>query len=181
MTHAPVPGGLSLNMNSQRSFEKISEGKGDSGAIATPGGSSESGFTLIETSIALVIILIGLLGVFYTITYSILYNSGNAMRAQTLATLQQEVEQIRSKKFTPTIIDPDLLGGTKPIRTVNAPNGGSFSVAQRVDDDPFTDGVQVDNASAIKEITVVVRLTSPAPGWQTAVPATIVMRRTRGN
>ena len=165
----------------------ISECDGDSCDIkpsfdsATALRSSDSGFTLIETSIALVIIMIGLLGVFYAITFSILYNSGNAMRAQTLATLQQEVEQLRSKKFTPGVIDTDLSGGVKPIRTVAAPNGGNFTVARSVDDDPFTDGIQIDATSGIKEITVTVRLASPAPGWQTAVPATIVMRRTRGN
>lgn len=143
--------------------------------------SAESGFSLIETSIALVIILVGMLAVSEAFTFAILYNAGNATRSQALAILQQETELLRSKKFSPTTTDAELTGGTKPARTVNTPNGGNFTIIDVIDDDPFTDGVQVDATSTIKEITVTVRLASPSPGWQTIIPATIVMRRTRGN
>jgi prepilin-type N-terminal cleavage/methylation domain-containing protein len=156
---------------------------------------SQSGFTLIETTVALVIILIALLGVFYTFTYAILYNAGNATRAQCLVTLQQEVELIRAAKFTPGNVDNntplsascrtdglrDLTGGVKTPCEVAAPNGGVFRVDTTVDDDPFTDGIQVDATSTIKEITISVNLAAPSPGWQTAVPATVILRRTRGN
>ena len=143
--------------------------------------SSESGVSLIETSVAMVVILVGLLATAEAFTYAILYNAGNASRTQALAILQQETELLRSKKFSPAQTDAELTGGTKPVRTVAAPNGGSFTVADVVDDNPFTDGVQVDASSPLKEITVTVRLASPSPGWQTAVPAVTIMRRTRGN
>lgn len=142
---------------------------------------SESGVSLIETTIALVVILVGLLAVAEAFTFSILYNAGNASRTQALAILQQETEYLRSKKFSPTTTDTELTAGTKPVRTVTAPNGGSFTISDVVDDDPFTSGVQVNASSTLKEITVTVQLASPSPGWQTAVPARIVMRRTRGN
>lgn len=143
--------------------------------------SSESGFSLIETSIAMVIILVGMLAVSEAFTFAVIYNAGNATRTQALAILQQETELLRSKKFSPAAADAELTGGLKPVKTVITPNGGNFSVSDVIDDDPFTDGVQIDPTTTIKEITVTVQLQSPSPGWQTAIPATVVMRRTRGN
>src|SRR6185369_4212537 len=78
----------------------------------------ESGFTLIEVAVAMVIILIALLGVVFTFTYAIMYNMGNNSRSQALAVLQQEVEQMRAKKFTPTATDTELSGGAKAARDV---------------------------------------------------------------
>ena len=74
---------------------------------------NESGFSLVEVVCALVILLIALLGVFVTFTYSINYNAGNSSRSQALALLQREVEQLRSKKFTPDFTDPALYGGSQ--------------------------------------------------------------------
>jgi prepilin-type N-terminal cleavage/methylation domain-containing protein len=157
---------------------------------------NQSGFTLVETTVALVIILVAMLGVFYSFTYAILYNAGNATRAQCLATMQQEVELMRAAKFTPNQADNytpasgncrtdglrDLTGGVKtPCKIVLPNNGGAFRVETTVDDDPFTTGIQVDATTTLKEVTITVRLDSPSPGWQTAIPATVILRRTRGN
>ena len=149
--------------------------------IELPTASGEKGFSLIETTIAMVVILVGLLAVAEAFTFAILYNAGNASRTQALAILQQETEHLRSKKFSASKTDTELTGGVKPLKNVTAPNGGLFGVSCTVDDDPFTDGVQIDTTSTLKEITVTVGLQRPSPGWQTAVPAVIVMRRTRGN
>ncbi len=156
------------------------------GRIKRPTGTqtrskSESGFSLIETTIALVVILVGMLAIAEAFTFAILYNAGNASRNQAVSILQQETEFLRSKKFSPLNTDAELTGGTKAIKYVTAPSGESFSIANTVDDDPFTDGIQVDASSTLKEITVTVSLASPSPGWQTAVPTRVVMRRTRGN
>jgi prepilin-type N-terminal cleavage/methylation domain-containing protein len=153
-------------------------------AVAGPDRPGEAGFTLIETTCAMVIILISLLGVAFSFTYAINYNAGNQSRAQALALLQQEVEQIRAAKFTPNVTDPALSGGVKAARSVVSPTGTHFTVQVTVDNDPFTTGVQDDAArpnSTLKEITVITRLEAPSPGWQTAVPATVVIRRTRSN
>jgi len=66
---------------------------------------NEAGFTLVETVIALVILLIAVLGVFGAFTYAIRFNTGNSARSQALSVLQREVESLRSAKFTPTITD----------------------------------------------------------------------------
>lgn len=153
----------------------------------------EAGFTLIEVAIALIVIMVALLGVFVTFTYAISYNAGNNSRAQALAVLQREVELMRSAKFTPTNTDStaptnstdnnrDLTGGTKATRTVTAADGGRYKVDITVDDDPSTPNVIDTNAATtFKEIKVTVKLDNPTPGWQTSIPTTVVLRRTRSN
>lgn len=147
--------------------------------------SGQNGFSLVEVIVALVIFLIVLLGIAAVFTYAVNYNSGNNSRAQALAVIQQEVELLRSAKFVPNInkTDAALLGGTKAKRppTFAPANGGSYLVQITVDDDPFTTGVQTDNTTTLKEITVTVTLDSPTPGWQTAVPTKAVLRRARAN
>jgi len=146
--------------------------------------SGEAGFSLIEVAVAMVVVLIALLGVFFTLTYAITYNAGNNSRAQALAVLQEEVERLRALKFTPYSTDEDLQGGMRPAKIVVSPNGGTFGVRVTVDNDPLTEGIQTEADvpnPTIKEVEVRVRLEHPSPGWQAAVPATIVMRRVRSN
>ena len=68
---------------------------------------------------------------------------------------------------------------------VNAPNGGRFLISTWIDDNPFLDNAvdtpDIDATTRIKEITVEVKLEAPSPGWQAAVPARVVFRRTIGN
>lgn len=145
---------------------------------------SESGVTLVETTCALVIILIALLGVAFSFTYAINYNAGNQARSQGLAILQQEVEQMRAAKFTPFLTDTSLSGGVKTDRTVTTQTGIPFTVRISVDNDPLTAGVQNDvdvPIPTIKEVTISAQLASPAPGWQVAVPSTVILRRVRAN
>lgn len=140
------------------------------------------GFSLVEAVIALSVFLVVVLGAYASITYAINYNTGNMTRAQALSALQQEVELIRSAKFTPEITDPLLIAGDKPMRTITNADGRVFSSKITVDDDPFTAGIQVNTPNAtLKHITITVVLASPSPGWQTARPATVVIRRVRGN
>ena len=143
----------------------------------------EAGFSLVEATCAMVILLIALVGVATTFTYAINYNAGNNSRAQALAVLQQEVEQLRSAKFTPPPngMDASLAGGEKALKTISTVDGKRFRIQTIVDDDPLTNGVQIDNTKTIKEISVTVSLDNPTPGWQTAVPATVILRRVRGN
>lgn len=152
--------------------------------IAPAPGAVEGGFTLIEVAISLVIILVALLGVVATFAYVISYNAGNNARAQALAVMQQRVEILRAAKFTPTVTDSTLAGGTKAPLTVTTPTGTQFAISVVVDNDPFTTGVQDDTAvpnPTLKEITVTSRLSSPSPGWQMAVPTTVILLRTRAN
>ena len=141
----------------------------------------QRGSSLVEVTIAMVIFLIALLGVFITFTYAVNYNAGNNSRAQALAILQQEVEQLRAAKFTSGGTDDSLKGGKKARRISTLAGGGRFRVDITVDDDPITAGTQTDSTKTIKEIKVEVALDNPTPGWQTSVPAVIFLRRVRGN
>lgn len=148
--------------------------------------SNESGFSLVEVICAQVILLIALLGVFVTFTYSVNYNAGNSSRSQALSLLQEEVEQIRSKKFTsaPNGTDSYLYGGVKADRHITAYNGNKFKIAVSIDNNPATPAVIDSNnelITTIKQIAITVTLDSPTPGWQTAVPATVILQRVRGN
>ena len=173
-------------------MNKVKENFRDSGS----GGLGQKGFTLIEVTIAMIIFLVALLGVFVTFTYAVNYNNGNSSRAQALAILQREVELFRAAKFTPNTTDNttstnpddgrrDLRGGVKTTRTVTASNGSRFLVAVVVDDDPFTANTptnpQVDATKTLKEISITVTLDNPTPGWQTSIPTTVVLRRVRAN
>lgn len=142
---------------------------------------TQSGFSLIEVVLALVILLVALLGVFLAFTYAISYNAGNNSRSQALAILQQQVEKMRSAKFTPAVMDATLAGGVHPVKYVTLPNNNRFTVNMSVDDDPVTAGIQVDNLTTAKEIIVAVALDRPTPGWQSSVPAVVVLQRVRAN
>ncbi|HUF05228.1 MAG TPA: prepilin-type N-terminal cleavage/methylation domain-containing protein [Aridibacter sp.] len=144
-------------------------------------GTSETGFTLVEVVIAMVILLVALLGVFVTFTWAITYNAGNDSRSEALAILQGEVEFLRSAKFTSGVMDSTLTGGVRSQVPVTSPSGKAYLVDVTIDDDPFTAGVQVDNSLSLKEIIVTVSLASPTPGWQTSVPSTVRFQRVRGN
>jgi prepilin-type N-terminal cleavage/methylation domain-containing protein len=153
-------------------------------AIVSDVKAREAGFSLIEVCCALVIILIALLGVAFSFTYAINYNAGNKSRSHALAVLQQRVEQLRAAKFTPTVTDAVLTGGVKAAETVTVPSGERFKVEVTVDNDPLAAGIQTDAtvpAPTLKEITVTTSLASPSPGWQTAVPSRVVLRRVRSN
>lgn len=166
---------------------------------------SAGGFTLIETVVAMLVITIAMLGALQAINYSIIYNAGNATRAQNLALLQQEVERLRAAKFTPTGVDAaalpndgscradaqrDISGGTKAPCTIAAPNGGQFRVLTWVDNNPFNGpntydvnppDPPTDGHTRQKEITVQVEIAAPNPGWQMSVPARVTIRRAIGN
>ena len=152
----------------------------------------QSGFSLIEVVIALLIMMVVLLGVFAVINYSITYNAANKARSQALAIMQQEVEALRSAKFNANNIDPILEGGVKAEKAVDGVDGLSFVVNIKVDNDPNVEGTQDETyqclspqgaeiACTLKEITVDAKLAAPSHGWQVAVPARVVMQRVRGN
>ena len=143
--------------------------------------SKEQGFTLLETVIAMVILTVSLLSVVTIFTSSVNFNSGNTVRTQALAILQQEVEVLRSAKFTPQITDATLSGGTKPLVNRTSANNTVFQIQVIVDDDPFTDLVQTDATKTLKEITVTATPINARENWVSAVPTTVVLRRVRTN
>ena len=156
---------------------------GESSFLSCDAPTRESGFSLIEVVIALLVLMVTVMGVFAAFTYSTVYNSGNNKRSQALSVMQREVELLRSYKFNPapSVVHPDLAGGVKATKTVTAADNASYSVDVRVDDDPFTPDVQTDATRHLKEITVTVTPMRGTDTWVTASPVTVVFRRVRSN
>jgi len=141
----------------------------------------ESGFSLIEVTIAMMVLLVGLLGVTLSYTWAVRFNAGNNLRMQSLAILQQETEQFRSAKFTSVVTDSVLLGGVKSAKTMTTADGNKFTIETTVDDDPFSSGVQANQSKTLKDITITVTGENQVQTWITAIPATVTLRRVRGN
>jgi prepilin-type N-terminal cleavage/methylation domain-containing protein len=68
----------------------------------------QSGFTLIETSIAMVVMMVAALACSSLFVFSLQNNVGGADRALAMAVAQQQLEQIRSVNFD----DASLSAGT---------------------------------------------------------------------
>ncbi len=146
---------------------------------------NEKGFSLIEVMIALIVLLISILGVFAVFTYATIYNTGNSRRSQALSVFQQQIELIRSAKFTPTIYnDPLLTGGVKtPKVVISKGDNGNYLIETVVDNDPFSAGIQTgnDDTTTLKEITITVTPQDTNKKWVVSLPTTVVLRRNRAN
>ena len=142
---------------------------------------NDSGFSLIEVVIALVIFLVAILGVFAAFTFAVTFNSGNSKRSQALSILQKEVELMRSAKFTPTSVDTSLAGGVQTARNVPSADGVSYRVEITVDDDPLTDGIQIDTVKTTKQVTIIVTPIASNGSWVTAFQTKSVLIRSRAN
>jgi Tfp pilus assembly protein PilV len=69
----------------------------------------ERGFTLIETCVALVLLMIILCGVAPLCVYAIKYNSAAAIRAGALTVAQRKLEQLRASPFTSCASSSEVL------------------------------------------------------------------------
>lgn len=147
----------------------------------------EEGFSLIEVTVAILIMTIMMMGVLTVFTYTIQYNRGNNLRSQALSVLQQEAELYRSGKFTPSVTDPELMGGAKPLKTVSSADGTVFLVNASVDNDPNTGGVQTSESLAsgkpctLKEITLKISPANKESDWIVADNTGLIIQRVRSN
>ena len=126
----------------------------------------ESGFTLIETSIAMVVMMVGALACSSLFVFSIQNNVGGSERALSMAVAQQQLEQLRSVSYE----DATLTVGTTDL-TVNS--GGRTYNVQRV----IADEINADNTSKqLKRITITVTPQAAGPNW-TRTPVVLVSYR----
>jgi prepilin-type N-terminal cleavage/methylation domain-containing protein len=129
-----------------------------------PQRSGESGFTLIETSIALVLMLIVALGSASLFAFSVYNNSGGSDRAVSLAIAQQAMEALRGATFNATTTDARLNAGTV-VQNGVLRDGRSFTVTKTV----------VDNSTTLKSITITVTSSGIVTGWASGAGGTITL------
>src|SRR2546421_9968985 len=128
-------------------------GKGGNTAQST---ATERGFTLIETSIALLILMVAGLGVASLFTYSIRYNTGGNDRAVALSIAQQQIEQFRSVPFTDSIL---AVTAATVLTPSTVSNGRTYRVTKTV----TGSNNDVNGSPTLKTITI--RVDPMASGW----------------
>lgn len=114
----------------------------------------QRGFTLVETSIAMVIMMIAALASVSLFAYSIKFNSGASDRELAMAVAQQQMEQLRSVSFT----DTALAATTATTSTVTSANR-QYTVVKTI-----TNSNVVNGAATIKTITIAVTPVSTTLG-----------------
>ena len=143
-------------------------------------GYDQSGFTILETTIALLLMLIVALGSASLFSFSIYNNSGGSDRAVSLALAQQTLETLRSVTFTTAATDARLNGGTL-VQNGVLRDGRSFQVTTIIDDNPATAAVDVAPNNTLKSITIIVESQSIGRGWAAGAGGrvTLITQRTR--
>jgi len=116
---------------------------------------SEGGFTLIETTIASFVMLVGALAVSSLFVYSTQNNVGGSERALAMAVAQQQLEQIRSVDYE----DTTLTSGTQTFTVKNGQR--SYSVQRVVADEKNAD----NSLKQLKKITITVTPSSTSTNW----------------
>ena len=134
------------------------------------------GFTLLETTIALLVMMIVMLGVASVFAFAVANNSNGADRAQTLAVAQQSLEAFRNLEYSETATHKDLTAGPHSL-TVKRGQPGDVGREYKVD------WTVADNPSkTLKTITLNVTPITAGPSWASApswATVTIVTQRAK--
>lgn len=126
----------------------------------------EAGFTLIETAISMVVMMVGALACSSLFVFSMQNNVGGSERALSMAVAQQQLEQIRSVSYE----DATLTAGTANL-TVNS-GGRSYAVQRVVENETNAGG----GSKELKKITISVTSQAAGPNW-TRTPVVLVSYR----
>ena len=138
----------------------------------------ERGFTLIETTIGLVIMLIVVLGSATLFAYAVRNNNGGNDRAQALAIAQTALETLRNARYTVGITDPILMQTpATPAPLTVMREGRPYTVIAKIVDEP---PAAVGLPTTLKTITVTVTPQRSGSFWS-AQPVTIVTQRARSD
>jgi Tfp pilus assembly protein PilV len=137
-------------------------------ATAGPERDGESGFSLIETTIAMLLMLIVALGSASLFSFSIYNNSGGSDRAVSLALAQQAMEALRGATFNGTTTDARLTAGTV-VQSGVLRDGRSFTLTKTI----------TDNSPSLKTITITARSQAIVTGWASGAGGTITLMSQR--
>lgn len=128
---------------------------------------NERGFTLVETAISMVVMMIAGLAVSSLFVFSTQNNVGGNERALAMAVAQQQMEQLRSLSFDST----NLNAGT--ITSTVTSSDRDYTVVKAI-----TDEINPNNSvKQLRRITVTVTPLGGARGNWTRSPVTLVAFR----
>jgi Tfp pilus assembly protein PilV len=116
----------------------------------------EHGFTILETAIAMVIMMVAVLASASLFAYSIQNNSGANDRELAMAVAQQQMEQLRNVSFTDSSLTATATAG---VTTTVTRAGRQYTVVTTI-----TDSNTVNGLPTIKTITIQVTPTGSALG-----------------
>ena len=128
----------------------------------------QRGFTLIETSISMVVMMVAGLAVSSLFAYSLQNNVGGADRALAMAVAQQQLEQLRSVAFE----DATLNVGTTTSTVTSGQR--SYSVVKTIANEVNND----NSAKQLKKITITVTPTDGTPTWTRSAVVLVSLRST---
>jgi Tfp pilus assembly protein PilV len=134
----------------------------------TKTANDESGFTLLETSIAMVVMMIASLACTSLFVFSIQNNVGGSERALAMAVAQQQLEQIRSVTFE----EATLTAGTTNSSLTSG--GRTYAVERTVADETNSDG----SAKQLKRITIRVTPQAAGANWTRTTVVLVSLRST---
>ena len=138
-----------------------------------PNDAGQRGFSLLEATIALLLMLVVALGSASLFSFSIYNNSGGSDRATSLAIAQQALETARSAQFNSTTTGGWLDGGSRVEEVVR--DGRRFTVTRTIDDNPATVGTEIDTNTNLKRITITVVPRSIGRGWAFGAGGTVTL------
>lgn len=129
---------------------------------------SQRGFTLIETTIASLVMMVGALACSSLFVFSIQNNVGGGERALAMAVAQQQLEQIRSVNYD----DTTLTAGT----TTSTLRSGqrNYTVQRTVADENNLN----NSLKQLKRITITVTPQSAGPDWMRTPVVLVSFRST---
>lgn len=128
----------------------------------------QQGFTLMETSIAMVVMMVGALGIASLFVFSTQNNIGGSERALAMAVGQQQLEQIRSVNYD----DATLNVGTATSTVRSAER--NYDVERIVAQETNADG----SPKALKRITIRVTPQAGGPNWLSTPVVLVSLRST---
>jgi len=115
----------------------------------------QRGFTLIETSISMVVMMVAGLAVSSLFAFSLQNNIGGSDRALAMGVAQQQMEQLRSVTFE----DASLNAGTTNATVTSGER--SYAVVKTITDETNDD----TSLKQLKKITITVTPTDGTPAW----------------
>jgi Tfp pilus assembly protein PilV len=127
---------------------------------------SESGFSLLETTIALFVMLVGALACSSLFVFSLQNNIGGSERALAMAVAQQQLEKIRSVTYEDTTLNPGTTTAT--VRSGER----NYTVNCVVANETNLNG----SAKQLKRITVTVTPQTAGASWM-RTPVVLVSER----